>query len=127
MKSLGLRKINRFYIWIILLVLAAIVFILLRSPATGYRQATQDFSELNVSAIKDEAQSSNQPSPAISPESSTGGPLPSPDDGNLRSAPEIVPDPWPEPQPPYCPLYLESSYPYFWLKRCLPCPLPISQ
>ncbi|MBI2007734.1 hypothetical protein HYS85_00650 [Candidatus Saccharibacteria bacterium] len=119
MKTLNWRKVSRFYIWIILLVLAVIIFILLKSPAAGQRQASQDLSEPGISALsvlEDETQVPNQPSTSGYPVM----PVPPPDDdNNLKALPEAIPDPWPYPKPPLCPMLNQEVSSYDW--RCLPC------
>ncbi|HEY5549817.1 MAG TPA: hypothetical protein VIK37_01270 [Candidatus Saccharimonadales bacterium] len=128
MKNLNWRKISRFYVWIILLTLAAVVFILLRSPAAGQRQASQDLSELNVSGIDNESQSPSQlpasaeaakKSETSQSSSSATMPVPPADDGSLVPLPEPLPAPWTYTKPPFCPLFSEGVGSYIW--RCSPC------
>lgn len=121
MKSLNWRKISRFYVWIILLVLAVIVFILLRSPVAGQRQASQGPSELSVSAISEAGQNSNQSvTTGESSEPSTVTTTAPANDGTHKPLPEAISDPFKLPSVPLCPLY-DGGIPYSW--RCQPCKL----
>ncbi len=119
MKTLNWRKVSRFYIWIILLILAVIIFILLKSPAAGQRQASHGLSEPGIStlsALEDETQAPNQPGTSGYPTI----PVPPPDDdGNLKPLPEVIPSPWPYPKPPICPMLSQEADSYVW--RCPPC------
>jgi hypothetical protein len=116
----SLRKLNPFYIWIILLVIAILVFILLRSPAAGQRQASQGLTELDISAITADPRSSNQ-QPLVeekpTSDSSLTVPTPTPDDGNLKPLPEVTPSPVLY-KGPRCPLVSDLFDGGSWHSRC---------
>lgn len=124
MKSMSLRRLSRFYIWIILLILAVIFFILLKSPAAGQRQASQGPTGLSVSAFDEASQSSGQSSAGANPAEPDAVSVPSPaDDDSLKPLPEVLPDPIKLPQIPVCPLLSGELGPYSW--HCQPCkPFP---
>ena len=119
MKSVNLPKLSRFYIWIIVLILAVIAFILLRSPAAGQLQAAQNSSSGGISEI-DELSTANQQSDenqTSPPNSSSTMSVPPNDNGSAQPLPELIPYPT-YPRPIFCPLGSEGPDLY---GRCDPC------
>ena len=142
-----MRKFNKIYVWIIVLVLAIIIFIILKSPAAGQRQASQNPSRLAISSVGDESPVPNRPgwvaekskkpdnnqstNKKSNPSDETV-PVPAPPpalDDYVKPLPIPEPDPVPYPIPPVCPLEYGKPGAYRPAIYCSPCrtPLPLSE
>ena len=105
MKTLHWRKNNRLFLWLILLLLAALLFVLLRTPAAGHNQNSQAGTEATTANYQNQSSAGIEPQNSASPDISQSIPVGS-SPGNTPS--EVPPSQEPS-RPIYCPQYLRFS------------------
>ena len=108
MKTLHLQKNNRLFLWLLLFVLAAILFVLLRTSAAGHDQNAQSANGTDLSDYQNQSSTGLEPA---SPQNTAS--LDTSQSSSVGSTPMSPPSEVPPSQEPsypiYCPQYLRFS------------------